>query len=279
MGEKLYEEKDNYYTMEMFIIDTGEDHKKIWKEAFIDKSTNFFDKGEPTSTETSNKTDNDKAHELYNKAKAHGDKIAKAEAALIKAKADAMIKAAEATKEKRVAEETEKYVKENTLTHGEAVKIVTQDAEKQNDAAHEENQNAIKKQAEEQQAENENKRKKEESTRENQLKENFESGDKRCADGPDKVVSLINNSITDFIKKTAEQETNRVKEANQNVDAYVESKSKEQGEKQVTKLNNAILELTRSEVAMKKKMEQKLKTDAFTNGKTSMMKFMGQIGL
>lgn len=281
-GRPIYdyvESRDPYYTIEMFIEDTGEDHEQIWKESFIDKSTNFLEKAKPTATETPDKEDKGPAHGLYAKARAHGDAIAHTAAADIKAKADELIATLNATKEQRVAEEKDKYVEENTLTHDEAIEIVTKENEEKVKAAAEANQAQIKADDEKKKAENDAQRQQEDATREGQLQDSFDSGDKHCADGPDKVVSLVNNTVTDFIKKTALQEVNRVKTEKDNIDAYVEAKAKELGEKEVTEKNTKILEAARNEVAMENKAKEKANTDAFQSMKTALLKIFGQIGL
>jgi len=281
-GQPIYvyiESTKPYYTIEMFIGDTGEDHEKIWKEAFIDKSTNFFVTAQPTSTETPDKADRSLAHVLYQKATAHGDAIAHTASGDIKGKADILISTVEETKEQRVKEATDKYVEEHTLTHDEAIKIVIKENEEKLEEQHTKNQQAVNDNYDDKKGENDTKRGEEENRREDQLVNNFGAGDKHCADGPDKVVSLVNNSVTDFIKKTAEQEMNRVKEATHNVEAYIEAKSKEEGEKIVTKKNNEILEVARKEVAMIEKAKQIKLVESITEIRTNAMKILGQLGI
>ena len=281
-GEPLYgyvESVEPYYTIEMFIDDTGEDHEEIWKEAFIDKSTNFLEQAQPTSTETPDKSDKDLAHDLYAKAQAHGDAIAHKEAGIIKGLIAAQRAAYKATAYATIPQKIAEYVSENSISLDEAMKKVETDAEQQKEEHETKTEEEIQATTDADQAENDAVQAKEDATRESQLKESFQSGDKHCADGPDKVVSLINNTVTDFIRKTLAQEEQRAKVDRDNVDADVESKVKQQGEKAVSVKNAATMEVARNIVAMKKKLEEKVKIVADQAKQSALLKIFGMLGV
>lgn len=268
-----------YYTLEMFKADTGKDYKKKWKEAFIDKSTNFLETGEPTSSETVEKSDNSLAHELYQKAKNTGQKISDAATLAIIAKADAKIKTAAATAVASIPKKIKEYISKNAITLDQAVQQVTTPAEDQKSESQDKTNTNIKKEDELSSADNNIKKSKNKKKRDKKLNDDLDKGDKKCADGPDKVVSLINNAITEHIEKTKAQEELRIKEAQDAADATVEAIVANEGEKAVTLVNQEMLEIARSKVAIENKIKKKVKIIADKTSHTVKLKLAAILGL